>query len=68
MRLDDYRRFLDDEEQDGVAWDAAGAEYVVLPDDETLPGGRRVETAAPDVSLWRNRPARRAHGSSTNPT
>jgi hypothetical protein len=53
MRLDDYRRYLDEaERQDGES-EAAGAEYTIFADGEPLPGGRRIETAAPDVSLWR---------------
>jgi hypothetical protein len=42
-------------------WDAVGAEYVILPGDQVLPGGERVDVAVADVSLWRNpRPRPRA--------
>jgi len=42
-------------------WDAVGAEYVILPGDQVLPGAERVDVDVADVSLWRNpRPRGRA--------
>ena len=41
----------------GAGWpelmDVTNADYAILPENEELPGGRRVECAVPGVSLWR---------------
>ena len=54
MMLRDYEQYLAAAGEPHQASRAVGAEYVVLPGNQTLPGGERMELAAADASLWRD--------------
>jgi hypothetical protein len=53
MMLNDYARYLAGGGDVKQICQSVAAEYAILPGDQTLPGGQRIQVGAEDVSLWR---------------